>query len=131
MLNNIHLQGRLVAAPELKHTPNQVPVATMRLAVDRDRKSSDPDAQTCDFIPVVAWRGLAEFAYRYLSRGQQVLVSGRLQMRQYTDRDGARHTVAEVVADTIHFCGPKPITADAGKPAPDGAADDGEEGLPF
>ncbi len=103
MLNKIFLQGRLVADPELRRTTSGVAVATFRLAVDRDYKSKNPDEQTADFITVVAWRSSAEFVSRYFSKGRMAIVEGRLQVRSYTDRDGTRRTVAEVVSDNIYF----------------------------
>lgn len=107
MLNRIILQGRLVADPELRHTTAGVAVATFRLAVDRDFKSKNPDEPTADFINIVAWRGTAEFVSRYFTKGRMALVDGRLQIRNYTDKDGNRRSIAEVVADSIHFCDSK------------------------
>ncbi len=103
MLNKIFLQGRLVADPELRHTNTGVAVATFRLAVDRDFKSKNPDEPTADFVSVVAWRNTAEFVSRYFSKGRMALVEGRLQTRTYTDRDGNRRAISEVVADQIYF----------------------------
>lgn len=88
MLNKIFLQGRLVADPELRHTQQGTPVASFRLAVDRDFKSKDPNASNTDFINIVAWRGTGEFVSRYFTKGRMAIVEGRLQMREYTDRDG-------------------------------------------
>ncbi len=107
MLNKVFLQGRLVADPELRHTPAGVAVATFRLAVDRDFKSKNPDEPTADFVNIVAWRSSAEFVSRYFSKGRMALVEGRLQIRSYNDRDGNRRSVTEVVADSIHFCDSK------------------------
>ena len=90
MLNKVFLQGRLVADPELRHTQQGTPVASYRLAVDRGYKSKDPNAQNADFINVVSWRNTAEFVSRYFTKGRMMLVEGRLQMRDYTDRDGNR-----------------------------------------
>ncbi len=103
MLNKIFLQGRLVADPELRHTQQGTPVASFRLAVDRDFKSKDPGANNADFINIVAWRGTAEFVSRYFNKGRMAVVEGRLQMRDYTDRDGNRRIAAEVVANNIYF----------------------------
>lgn len=107
MLNKVFLQGRLVADPELRHTPAGVAVATFRLAVDRDFKSKNPEDPTADFVNIVAWRNSAEFVSRYFSKGRMALVEGRLQIRNYNDRDGNRRSVTEVVADSIHFCDSK------------------------
>lgn len=104
MLNKVFLQGRLVADPELRHTQQGTPVASFRLAVDRGYKSKDPNASNADFINVVAWRNTAEFVSRYFTKGRMMLVEGRLQMRDYTDRDGNRRVAAEVVTDNVYFC---------------------------
>ena len=103
MLNKIFLQGRLVADPEMRHTPNGVAVASLRLAVARDFKDNVTGEKKADFINVVAWRQTAEFVSRYFSKGRMAIVEGRLQMRDYTDRDGNKRTAAEVVADNIYF----------------------------
>lgn len=103
MLNKVFLQGRLVADPELRHTQQGTPVASYRLAVDRGYKSKDPNAQNADFINVVSWRNTAEFVSRYFTKGRMMLVEGRLQMRDYTDKDGNKRVAAEVVTDNVHF----------------------------
>ena len=100
MLNRIVLIGRLTADPELRYTPGGVPVAGMRLAVDRPFTSSSGERQT-DFINLVAWRQNAEFAANYLGKGRLVAVEGRLQIRQWTTQDGQRRQTAEVVADRV------------------------------
>ena len=104
MLNKVFLQGRLVADPELRKTQQGTPVASYRLAVDRGYKSKDPNAQNTDFVNVVSWRNTAEFVSRYFTKGRMMLVEGRLQMRDYTDRDGNRRVAAEVVTDNVYFC---------------------------
>lgn len=103
MLNKIFLQGRLVADPELRHTPAGVAVTTFRLAVDRDFKDRETGEKKADFINVVAWRQTGEFVSRYFTKGRMALVDGRLQIRDYTDRDGNRRTISEVVADNVYF----------------------------
>ena len=103
MLNKIFLQGRLVADPELRHTQQGTPVASFRLAVDRDFKSQSTGERGADFINIVAWRSTAEFVSRYFNKGRMALVEGRLQMREYTDRDGNRRYATEVVADNVYF----------------------------
>ena len=103
MLNKVIIQGRLVADPELRHTQQGTPVASYRLAVDRDYKSKDPNAQNTDFVNIVSWRNTAEFVSRYFTKGRMMLVEGRLQMRSYTDKDGNRRVAAEVVTDNVHF----------------------------
>ena len=103
MLNKIFLQGRLVADPEMRHTPSGVAVASLRLAVDRDFKDKETGEKKADFINVVAWRSTAEFVSRYFTKGRMAVVEGRLQIRDYTDRDGNKRTAAEVVADNVYF----------------------------
>ena len=103
MLNKIFLQGRLVADPEMRHTPSGVAVASFRLAVDRDFKDRETGEKKTDFINIVAWRNTAEFVSRYFTKGRMAVVEGRLQMRDYTDRDGNKRTAAEVVADNVYF----------------------------
>ncbi|MCI9263529.1 MAG: single-stranded DNA-binding protein [Oscillospiraceae bacterium] len=103
MLNRIIIMGRLVADPELRTTPTGTPVATVRLAVDRDFKNKQTGERETDFINVVAWRQTAEFISRYFTKGRMAVVEGRLQIRPYTDRDGNKRTAAEVVAENFYF----------------------------
>lgn len=102
MLNKIFLQGRLVADPELRHTQQGTPVASFRIAVDRDYKNQSGNRET-DFINIVAWRGTGEFVSRYFTKGRMAIVEGRLQVREYTDKDGNRRHATEVVANNIYF----------------------------
>ncbi len=102
MLNHIVIMGRLTAAPELRYTQQNTPVASFTLAVDRDFQSGGSEKQT-DFIPCVAWRGTAEFVSKYFTKGSMAVVSGRLQLRDWTDKDGNKRRTAEVVADSIYF----------------------------
>ena len=131
MLNRVTLQGRLVADPELRHTQNGTPVASFRLAVDRDYKGKNGEKDT-DFINCVAWRGVAEFAAKYFQKGRMALVVGRLQMREYTDRDGNRRYITEAVADNIYFCDSRRNGASSDPPGAEWSEvdDDGGE-LPF
>ena len=103
MLNKIFLQGRLVADPELRHTQSGIAVASFRIAVDRDFKDRETGEKKADFISIVAWRQTAEFVSRFFSKGRLAIVEGRLQVREYTDRDGNRRYATEVVADNIYF----------------------------
>lgn len=105
MLNRVTIQGRLTAAPELRRA-GETPVASFTLAVDRDYTDKD-GSRGCDFIPCVAWRGTGEFVSRNFGKGQQAIVSGRLQQRNYTDKDGNKRTAYEVIADGVYFCGSK------------------------
>jgi single-strand DNA-binding protein len=103
MMNNITIMGRLVRDPELRHTPNQVSVASFTLAVDRGFTPKDGGERQTDFIDIVAWRNTAEFVSKYFSKGQMAAVVGRLQIRDWTDKDGNKRRSAEVVADNIYF----------------------------
>lgn len=106
MLNRIVIIGRLTRDPELKSTSNGTAVATFTVAVDRDFKTQNGEKET-DFIPVVAWRGLAETCGRYLSKGKLVAVEGRLQIRTYEANDGGKRTVAEIKANNVQFLSPR------------------------
>ena len=114
MLNHIVLMGRLTRDPELRHTTNGVPVASFRLAVDRDFANRDTGERACDFIDIVAWRNTAEFVSKYFAKGRMAVVSGRLQMRDWTDKDGNKRTSAEVVADNVYFGDSKRDNASGG-----------------
>lgn len=103
MLNRIVIMGRLAKDPELRHTQGGNPVASFRLAVDRDFKDKQTGEKATDWIDVVAWRNTAEFVSRYFTKGRMAVVEGRLQMRDWTDKDGNKRTSAEVVADHIYF----------------------------
>lgn len=103
MLNKTFLQGRLVADPELRRTPNGVAVATFRLAVDRDFKDKQTGERKADFINVVAWRQTGEFVASYFRKGRMAIVEGKLQTRTYDDKDGVRRYATEVVADSVYF----------------------------
>ena len=103
MLNHITIMGRLTRDPELRYTQNQTPVASFTLAVDRDFSGRDGGERQTDFIDCVAWRQTAEFVNKYFTKGSMAVVSGRLQMRDWTDRDGNKRRSAEVVADNIYF----------------------------
>lgn len=102
MLNHIVLMGRLTRDPELRRTQSGIAVASFALAVERDFKSENGERET-DFIDIVAWRNTAEFVSRYFTKGRMAVVSGRLQIRSYTDRDGNKRKASEVVADNVYF----------------------------
>ncbi len=103
MLNHIVLMGRLTQDPELRYTNANVPVASFRIAVDRDFGRGENGERQTDFISCSAWRQTGEFVSKYFTKGSMIVVSGRLQIREYTDRDGNRRTAAEVVADNVYF----------------------------
>lgn len=119
MLNICALQGRLARDPELRQTNTGKQVATFTLAVDRGRRDANGKS-VADWIPVIAWERAAEFAYKWLTKGQMVAVDGRLQSRTYTARDGTSRTVLEVVANNINFCGSKADSTGQPSPAPAG-----------
>lgn len=103
MLNHIVLMGRLTRDPELRRTQSGIPVASFTLAVDRDFGSKDSGEKQTDFIDIVAWRNTAEFVSKYFTKGRMAVVSGRLQIRDWQDKDGNKRRSAEVVADNVYF----------------------------
>lgn len=103
MLNHIDLMGRLTANPELRRTGSGVAVTSFTLAVDRDFGPKDGGEKETDFIEIVAWRNTAEFVSKYFTKGRMAVVSGRLQIRNWTDKDGNKRKTAEVVADNCYF----------------------------
>lgn len=102
MLNQICVAGRLTKNPELRHTGTGTAVASFTLAVDRDFKDQNGE-RGVDFIDCVAWRTAGEFAAKYFTKGRMAVVSGRLQMRNWTDKNGNKRISAEVVADNVYF----------------------------
>ena len=113
MLNVVAIQGRLVADPELRTTPQGTSVCQFRIACERSFARQDEQRQA-DFIDVVAWRSTAEFVCRYFSKGSMILVEGRIQTRQYQDKNGNNRTAFEIVANNINFAGPKNSNAGGG-----------------
>lgn len=95
-----------MADPELRRTQSGIAVASFNLAVDQDYKAQNGE-RGVDFIPIVAWRGTAEFAEKYFEKGQMAIVSGRLSTRRYEDKNGNKRTAYEVVASNIYFAGSK------------------------
>ena len=151
MLNHIIIMGRLTRDPELRYTQSQTPVASFTLAVDRDYQPGGSERQT-DFLDCVAWRQTAEFCSKYFQKGSLAVVSGRLQIREWTDKDGNKRKSAEVVADNLYFGeskkstdsgtlrAPKPSNVSAAdfedspgvsKPCTFTELDDGDGELPF
>jgi single-strand DNA-binding protein len=102
-LNHIVLQGRLVRDPELRRTGSGVAVASFTVAVDRDFGGRDGGEKETDFIDCVAWRQTGEFVSKYFTKGSMIVVSGRLQIRNWTDKEGNKRRNAEVVADSVYF----------------------------
>lgn len=140
MLNHIVIMGRLVRDPELRRTQAGKSVASFRVACDRDYAPQGGERET-DFIDVVAWGNTGEFVSKYFSKGRMAVISGRLQMRNWTDKDGNKRISAEVVADSVYFGDSKPQggsdPASVGDSAPVYAGGDfaeitdDDEGLPF
>ena len=123
MLNRIIIMGRLVRDPELRTTQSGVSVTSFTLAVDRDFKNRDSGEKSTDFIDVVAWRQTAEFVCKYFAKGRMAVAEGRLQIRDWKDRDGNNRRSAEVVADNVYFGDSKRDSAgdSYGGPPPYGA----------
>ena len=103
MLNHITIMGRLTRDPELRRTGSGVAVASFTVAVDRDFGGRDGGEKETDFIDCVAWRQTGEFVSKYFTKGRMAVVSGRLQIRSWTDKDGNKRRTAEVVADNVYF----------------------------
>lgn len=116
MLNCVTLMGRLVAEPELRHTPNDVAVTSFTIAVDRDFVKSGTERKA-DFIDIVAWRQTAEFVSKYFHKGQLIAVKGSIQTGSY-EKDGVRRKIFEILADSVYFAEPKRSSGDAGSAAP-------------
>lgn len=104
MLNNVSLMGRLTDTPELRHTPNNVPVTTFTVAVNRSFVKQGEERQT-DFIDIVAWRNTAEFVSKYFQKGQMIALEGQIQTRTYQDKEGKNRKAFEVLANNVYFCG--------------------------
>ena len=103
MLNHITIMGRLTRDPELRRTGSGIAVASFTVAVDRDFGGRDGGEKETDFIDCVAWRQTGEFVSKYFTKGSMIVVSGRLQIRGWTDKDGNKRRAAEVVADNVYF----------------------------
>ena len=103
MLNHITIMGRLTRDPELRRTGSGIAVASFTLAVDRDFGKNDNGERETDFIDCVAWRQTGEFVSKYFAKGRMAVVSGRLQIRNWTDKEGNKRRTAEVVADNVYF----------------------------
>lgn len=130
MLNHIVIMGRLGKDPELRRTQSGVAVATFNVAVDRDFKDKETGQRATDWITCVAWRSTAEFVEKYFSKGSHVLVAGRLQMRDWTDKDGNKRISAEVQAENVYFAGAKTEGGQRELPGFE-VMDDDDTDLPF
>jgi len=118
MLNHITIMGRLTRDPELRRTGSGVAVASFTVAVDRDFSSKDGGEKETDFIDCVAWRQTGEFVSKYFTKGRMIIVSGRLQIRPWTDKEGNKRRSAEVVADNCYFGDSKKEGGDTSNSAP-------------
>lgn len=103
-LNSVNLMGRLTRDPELRYTSNNTPVASFSLAVERYFAGKDGGERQTDFIDCVAWRQTAEFVSKYFKKGNQMAVSGRLQTRDWTDKDNKKRKATEVIVENVYFC---------------------------
>ena len=133
MLNHIIIMGRITKDVEIRYTQSQTPVASFTLACDRDYQQGGSERQT-DFLDCVAWKHEAEFVSKYFAKGSMAVVSGRLQIRDWTDREGNKRRSAEIVADNIYFGESKrrdgePLSDTSTTSFQELADDDGE--LPF
>jgi single-strand DNA-binding protein len=137
MLNHIVIMGRLTRDPELKTTNSGIPVVSFSIAVDRDFTDKESGERGVDFIDVTAWRHTAEFVSKYFTKGRMAVVSGRLQTRNWQDKDGNKRKVVEIVADNVYFGDSKRNDSETASSAVPSAPSDfatieGEdEGLPF
>lgn len=132
MLNRIIVMGRMTRDPELRRTNSGTAVASFTVAVDRDFKSQSGEKET-DFIDVVAWRNTAEFVSKYFSKGRMAVVEGRLQLRDWTDKDGNKRRSAEIVADSVYFGDSKRDGGDTAQSEPQSGFSEVEDDwdLPF
>ena len=103
MLNHIVLMGRLTRDPELRRTNGGVAVTSFTIAVDRDFSKTENGEKEVDFFDIVAWRQTGEFVSKYFTKGRMAVVSGRLQIRSWTDKEGNKRRSAEVIADNVYF----------------------------
>ena len=136
MLNRITVMGRLVRDPELRRTQNNIPVCSFSVACDRDIKDKVTGERATDFIDIVAWRSTAEFVSKYLFKGRMAVIDGRLQLRDWTDREGNKRRSAEILANSVNFgySKPKDTVAPAGAYAVGSSGAEGMEPggeLPF
>lgn len=120
MLNQISVQGRLVRDPELRRTNSGKAVTSFTLACDRDFKNQQTGEKEVDFIECVAWGGTAEMVDKYFRKGQMAVATGRLQLRDWTDKNGQKRRTAEILVNSVYFCGSKESGAQASSGAGNG-----------
>lgn len=133
MLNKSIIMGRLTRDPELRRTQSGTAVTSFTVACDRDFKDRNSGEKATDFIDVVAWRQTAEFACNYFAKGRMAIVEGRLQIRDWKDKDGNNRRSAEIIADNIYFGDSKKDNEPRYDAAPQEYAEVGDEAgdLPF
>lgn len=107
MLNQIAIQGRLVRDPDLRRTNSGKAVTSFTLVCDRDFKNQQTGEKEVDFIECVAWGGTAEMVAKYFYKGRMVVATGRLQLRDWTDKNGQKRRTAEILVNSVYFCGSK------------------------
>lgn len=120
MLNQISVQGRIVRDPELRRTASGKAVTSFTLACDRDFKNQQTGEKEVDFIECVAWGGTAEMVEKYFHKGQMAVATGRLQLRDWTDKNGQKRRQAEILVNNIYFCGSKESGTQASSGADNG-----------
>ena len=121
MLNKVVIMGRLTRDPELRTVNNDVSVCSFSVACDRDIVSKGSNERETDFFDVTAWRGTADFVSKYFTRGRMIVVVGRLQRRNYTDKDGNKRTATDIIAENVYF-GDSKSSSDSGNSAAGAAA---------
>ena len=129
MLNRICVAGRLTRDPELRHTQSGTSVASFTIACERDFKDKQTGEKVTDFVDVVAWRSTAEFVSRFFTKGRMAVVEGRLQVRNWTDKEGNKRRSAEILADSIYFGASK--KDDGAESDENETVDDDDPDLPF
>lgn len=120
MLNQISVQGRLARDPELRRTNSGKAVTSFTLACDRDFKNQQTGEKEVDFIECVAWGGTAEMVEKYFRKGQMAVATGRLQLRDWTDKNGQKRRTAEILVNSVYFCGSKESGTQASSGADNG-----------
>lgn len=135
MLNHIVIMGRLTRDPELRRTGSGAAVASFTLAVDRDFSNKESGEKETDFIDCVAWRQTGEFVSKYFKKGSMAVVSGKLQIRNWTDKDGSKRRSAEVIAENVYFGDSKKSDSESSYPTTPAQhfdpIDDPDVNLPF
>ena len=138
MLNHITIMGRLTRDPELRKTGTGVSVASFTIACDRDFADKVTNQKETDFIDIVAWKNTADFVSKFFSKGRMAVVSGRLQIRSWNDKDGNKRKTAEIIADSVYFGDSKsesandlPVIPNMGQIGGFEVMTGTDEGLPF